>query len=255
MGKNPGMTAGGTQPTIEQVIYSIKNMPDLLMEHDHGIILSSSEDDDDGQILRAIREEYRVKGLWLEYYWLNRTELLFELTKTQKRYYKPFAEQSKAFLKLAQEVHAWLEQHAPRMRELMPEPLLWVFLCERYLCETKLSNGGYMGKSKLIGKGNLSDLARLHYDVLEDVDKFRIVGCETMPPLRSLEQTAAAIAKHDREFRVGHYLEYLKIQKRCFRSIERSPLKIISLDESNTLQLMGRGNDTRTPKSRKRGFT
>lgn len=72
-------------PTIEQVIYAIKNMPDHLMEYDHGIILNFSDQDGDGQLLSAIRDEYRIKAQWLEVFWLDRTELLFELTKTWKK--------------------------------------------------------------------------------------------------------------------------------------------------------------------------
>ncbi|WP_250126271.1 hypothetical protein [Chroococcidiopsis sp. CCMEE 29] len=139
---------------IERVIYAIKNLPDHLMEYDHEILLDFSCRDEEGQLIKAIREEYRIKAQWLEVYWLDRTELTFELTKTWKKHYKPFAERTNAFWKLAQEVHIWLTsasdiRTSPTISQL-PTPLIWAFLCEYYLCEAELKNSGYTAFPDLV---------------------------------------------------------------------------------------------------------
>ena len=246
-------------PTIEQVVYAIKNMPDHLMEYDHGIILNFSDQDGDGQLLSAIRDEYRIKAQWLEVLWLDRTELLFELTKTWKKHYKPFAEKTNAFWELARSVRIWLAEAAPDARTFfaaaeLPKPLLWAFMCERYLCETKLKNSGYTAAARPKGKGKMYELACLRCDELEYVHNFKFGSSALLPPIQALEQTSGAIAQCDRDFREAHYVHYHKVQKRCFRAIERSPLKTIFLNEENTVQIMDKGHDTRKSKADKKGF-
>jgi len=55
----------------DQCISIIRNIPDLLMEYRHGIILSFDPEIQDGLLIKAIREQYRNKAAWLEYYWLD----------------------------------------------------------------------------------------------------------------------------------------------------------------------------------------
>lgn len=244
---------------IEHLIYVIKNMPDLLMEHDHGITLDFSCQNEDGPLLKAIREQYRVKSQWLEVYWLDRTELLFELTKTWKKDYKFYAKITDAFWKLAKEIRIQLAEAAPDVHAFtavaqLPKALTWTFLCERYLCENQLKNSGYIGNSQPVGKGRLNELACQHYDELETVFKLKFSGHASMPPTQALEQTAAGIAKLDPEFKNGPFLNYTKVQRRCWRDLERSPLKVLYLQEDGTPKIMDRGHDTRKPKTDKRGF-
>jgi hypothetical protein len=75
-----------------------------------------------------------------------------------------------------------------------------------------------------------------------------------MPPIQALEQTAACIAKLDRDFREEMYLHYHKVQRRCFRKLERTPLKALVLRENSSLQIMDRGHDTRKSQNPKKGF-
>jgi len=244
---------------IEQVLYAIKNMPYLLMEHDHGFLLDFSSQDEDGQLVKVVREEYRIKSQWLEVYWLDRLELIFELKKTWKKHYEPFAEITNAFWELAQKVYIWRTaasgmQTLPTISQL-PKPLTWTFLCERYLCEVKLKNSGYTGNSRPIGKGKLSELASHHYDKIGNVHNLNFGGPpETMAPIKALEQTAASIAQFDRDFREGSLFPYIATQRRCLRKIERSPLKTLYLREDGSLQIMGRGHDARKLQKPKKGF-
>lgn len=239
------------QPTLEQCINTIRHAPDVLFEK-RGILLDYSCQGADGKLLKSTREEFRIKAQWLEYYLLDRTNILPELTFTWKIEFKPLAEMAVSYFRLAQEV-------LPRVgweQEQIPTAGFWMMLCELQICDAIMKNSGYTQKPKTdpLGKSTLYQQAVEHYDALGDVNKLSIAKRNSVLPIQALEGEAALIAQHDTNFRNSYFAEYRKTQKRCFRSLRDSPAQHIILQADGTLQVLGRGQGKRQKKLN-RGFT
>lgn len=216
-----------------------------------GIILDFSARGTDGFLLKVVREEFRIKAQWLEYYLLDRPEHLPELTFTWKIEFKPLAEIAVSYWRLAQEV-------LPRLdwaQEQIPTAGFWMMLCELQTCDSVLRNSGYTENPKPvpIGKSTLYKQAVEHHDLLGDVEKLSIGKRALVSPVEALEGGAALIAQHDIAFRNGYFAEYRRTQKRCYRSLRDSPVQNLIMQEDGTLQILGRGQGKRQKKT-KRGF-
>lgn len=238
------------QPTLEQCINTIRHAPDILFEK-RGIILDYSCQGEDGKLLKSIREEFRIKAQWLEYYLLDRTNILSELTFTWKIEFKPLAEMAVSYFRLAQEVLLLVDE----MQEQIPTAGFWMMLCELQTCDAMMRNSGYAQKQKSVplGKSTLYQQAVEHYDALGDVNKLSIARRDSVLPIQGLEGEAALIAQHDSQFRNSYFAEYRKTQKRCFRSLRDSPVKHLILQADGTLQVLGIGQGKKQKKST-RGF-
>lgn len=238
---------------LESCIRVIRNMPDILMEERHGIILDFKKSTDlDAELIRAIRKEYRNRADWLEYYLLDRVDLLPELTFTSKVNYKSFAELSIALLKIIQEVN--LRSEWARSKKLTPR--LWWVLCEADLCDTSFKNSGLTGKAQLMGKGVLYENALRWVAQMSDVGKLKTIS-DQGTALEGLEGEAVLIARHDLEFRNTYYNDFLKAIKRHYRKLRDSPLVVTYIDDG-TGKTLDRGRDTRgklPPKKTRKGFS
>jgi hypothetical protein len=231
----------------EQCIWQIRNAPDLLMEHRHGIRLSF--EDKDEVALNIIREQYRAEADWLEYYLLNKTELLPELTFTNKVAYKPFAERALAYLRLAQEVY-------PRADWAQAQnlyPITWMLHCEIENCENILHNSYYSVTLNPVGKVAQYELALKHCDWLNQVSQSAFKGTIQSPPIEALEAGAAYIAKKDVQFKQTHFLDYQRSTKRFYRQIKNSRLVGIITNIDGSPRVLSNGQRGKAKQSLKRG--
>ncbi len=226
--------------TPETCIEAIRNLPDSRLEA-HGIRIGCSyQKDDDSLVLAAAREEYLAKSQWLEFWWLNRTNLSNELTSTWKILYKPHAERTSSFKRLAQEIY----QRLYWMQEQRVTPFDLTLACETQICEDKLINSGYFSDlPATVGKRENYNNAIKHYDELEATNKIIFEkGDFWLHPLQALEQSAACIAKIDNTFKNTYYRDYLLQQKRYHRQTGKGELNVIRLGQNGSAELAGRGN-------------
>jgi hypothetical protein len=233
----------------EQCVWLIRNTPDFLMEYRHDILLSFDRKTRDGGIVDAVRQEYRNTAAWLEYYLLDRCEVLPDLTFTNKVHYKPLADRAMAFYDLAKELYprfVWAQEQNLR-------PLEWMVQCEIQLCEAALKNSYYEGTAQPTGKSERYKKAVQYYQWMENAEKLEFGRAGTVSAIELLEMGASYVAKSDFEFRKTHYWEYCQKQKRLFRVIRDSPLLAVVATPDGDLKVLGRGQGTRS-KSKKRGF-
>ncbi len=221
----------------EQCIWQIRNAPDLLMEHRHGIRLPFEDANKDGAVLKVIRTEYRNEADWLEYYLLNKVELLSELTFTDKVAYKPFAERALAYLRLAQEVYP----RADWAQEQKLYPLTWMLHCEIENCEIILQNSYYSGTMNPVGKVAQYELSLKHCNWLDKVSQSKFEGTAQGSPIDALEIGAAYIAKEDTEFRQNYFLDYQRSMKRFYRQIKNSRLVGVTINPDGSPRFLSNG--------------
>jgi hypothetical protein len=231
----------------EECIWQIRNAPDLLMEHRHGIRLPFTEDE---VVLKIIREQYRAEANWLEYYLLNKTELLPELTFTNQVAYKPFAERAKAYLRLAQEVYPrsdWAQSQNL-------EPLSWLLHCEIENCENVLRNSYYSGQLNPMGKVAQYELAIKHFQSLNQLSFSEPIRFSQGSPIEALEVGAAYIAKRDTSFKQTYLFDYQKSIKRFYRQIKNSKLIAITINPDGEPRPLGNGQRGKQKQKSNRGF-
>lgn len=239
-----------TPLSAEQCIWQIRNAPDLLMEHRHGIRLPFEDLEEDGIVLKIIREQYRAEADWLEYYLLNKTELLPELTFTDKVAYKPFAERALSYLRLAQEVYPrtdWAQ--AQKLH-----PLTWMLHCEIENCENISHNSYYSGNLNFVGKAAQYELALKHCEWLDKVSQSVFEGTAQAPPIEALEAGAAYIAKKDVSFKHTYFLDYQRSIKRFYRQIKNSRLVGVMTNLDGSPRVLGNGQRGKGKQKSKRGF-
>ncbi|WP_373529115.1 hypothetical protein [Nostoc sp.] len=239
-----------TEPlSLETAIGIIRCLPDYLMESRHGIILDFSCQGNDGRILKAAREQYRNQSHWLEYYLLNRTDLLPELTSTWKVNYKPIAERFLAVLRLAQEV--WPRSaSAQSQKDKLPSPLDWSLIFEMDNCELFLRNSGFTGLAIPVGSRKVYERTLQTCAQVADPRKLEFYPRNDMSALEFLESEAALIARDYVNFRNTYYSDYLRAAKRIARDLLNSPLKGIFLLPDGSIQKMERGQGKK-PNKRK----
>lgn len=236
--------------SLETAIQTIRCLPDYLMESRHGIILDFSYQGNDGRILKAAREQYRIQSQWLEYYLLNRTDLFPELTFTWKVNYKPIAERSLAVLKLAQEV--WPRSvSAQSQKDKIPSPLDWLLMVEIDHCEESLRNSGFTGIARPVGSRELYKRTLEICARTADPGKLEFYPRDNLSALEFLESEAALIARDDLRFCNTYYSDYQRAMKQFSRNILNSPLKGIFLLQNGSIQKMEHGQGKKKAKKHK----
>ncbi len=238
--------------SIEQVIFSIKNMPDLLMEHNHGIIVDNCWVEDDLKIIDAVRKEHIAKARWLDYYLLDDIEALRECDNTDKAEYKPLAEITLAWYKLAQEVFVWQERHPENYlfsRRQIKSPAFWMTICETQFCSSRLINSLSSARPRaVVGKGAIHLNAIKYMAALDDVEKLQFVeGLTSKKPIQALEEVAALLSKYDSKFRyAGYFSQYRRTIVRCLREIRyNKSLPFAFINSEGIFRLLERGQSTR----------
>lgn len=210
----------------------------------HGLRIGYSyRQDDDSLLLKAAREEYLAKSQWLEFSWLNRVSLSNELTSTRKVSYKPYAERTNSFRRLAEEIYLRMSW----MQEQQITPLTLTLYCEMQICEDALTNCGFFADLPCpVGKRRNYENAINYYNKLEDTDKiiFERGDCY-LPPIEALEHSAAFLATQDSSFKNKYYRDYLLQQKRYHREVAKGGLAVIRLSHDHSVEIVGRGNSPR----------
>jgi hypothetical protein len=228
--------------TNEESVEMIRFLPDHVMEDGHGILLGSGNtlEDKDNQFAQIIRKQYDYTADWLEYYVLNNTEKLLELTnpETEKHYYKPFAEQSLATLKLIKEVCAfcrWLNADNLCINR-------WWLACEWELCDQALEKSGYTGNPLLIGASQAyKSVVSLGKEW--DSSNINTVSAEILQTtsMQALQGLAWAISEHRDNYAFRFHFDcYKKILKREWRSLRDSKLNPTYMVDGQ-IHLMQRG--------------
>lgn len=254
-----GQTAEGLMERMKLMplqwfVGAIWKLPDTVMDG-HGIHIPFDWSCADGSFFNAVRKQYRATADWLGYDVLGRADLADELRFTDKAYYKPFAEISVAYYKLAKEtflLSQGLWEYAGR-----PE-MLW-YLIESERCEYELKTGGFIDIPNPKGKAEAYREVKDVCDQLEDASKLELLelpedGC-LYSPIHILINEAALLARQpeNHKFRL-HYENFLRTLKRCHRDIERSPLQTIYLKDGE-LKTVGKGKRSKDKAARgKRGF-
>ncbi|NER49203.1 MAG: hypothetical protein F6J92_21410 [Symploca sp. SIO1A3] len=235
--KNNLKSCGGTAEPIslDWVVKAICNMPDLVMEYDHGIYLPFNWHSAEGCFIKLMRKEYRAIANWLEYYLLGKADLAAELAFTDKAKYKPCADISKACYDLAEQVY--LLSGLFQRNGLTPQAIL--LLIERKCCEKSMKESGLTGSPVVIGKKQACKESvqicneLLKAEITKPTDIKRIYD-----PVYVLINEAAFLAKQkgNIQFRL-RYQDFLKTIKRCSREIERSKGKFIYLNDGKLVQM------------------
>lgn len=228
--------------TREQFVWTIRNLPDIHMEYAHSILLSFAPEFQDGKIINLIRQGCINQAMWLEYYLLDRKEVLAELTFTSKIHHKPLAERTMAFYHLAQEIYP----RSPLAQEQNLSPLLWTLRCEIDLIEVALRNSYFESRlHSSVGKASQYKKAVKTYTALMETTKLKFEGIKTVSHLQALEMEGAWIAKNNSKFRNSYWHPYCQKQKRIFRAIRDSPLRGI-LATPDGFKLLGSGNQKKS---------
>lgn len=223
---------------LEFFVHGIRNMPDIVMSYDHGLNIGFGNRDSDTRFFNSVRDMYRYKADWLEYLLLDNTLKLPELRFTERAEYKPLAELSRAWFKLAGEtflLSGQLESYAVK-------PAMMLYLIESELCEELLKDSGFIStpnpKSKSKSYDNALDFNKTYWDI----ERLKCQGSEiSYSPSDILLNEAGVIANRPENTRFrAHWRDFLKTYKRCYREIERSPLNIIYLEDGK-IERVGRG--------------
>ena len=235
---------------IHWFIDCIRDLPDLVMEHDHGIRLPFNPQSADGKFFRLARKQYRAIADWLKFYLLGKTDLVAELTFTDKADYKPNAEILLAYYRLAQET--FLLSGNLQKQWVRPEMILFLIEWER--CENLLRNSGFTDNLKPKGKVEAYKETKAVCDELWDAEKLKFSETTIYSPTMVLINEAAFLASRPEniEFR-KHYQDFLKALKRCKKKIRDSRTEIVYL-EDDILKALGNGCRGKDKNKRQHSF-
>ena len=225
---------------VDFFIDAIHDLPESLIEVDHGIRMSLDRQNADDKLFKMIREKYHAKADWLKYYLLGRSDLAAELTFTHKAYYKSAAEVSRAFYKLIQEVFLL----SGDLQDVVGRPEVMLLLIERERCENHLRKSGFTDKPEPIGKVEQQRRVKKFCDKLWDAKKLSSLGYKISSdgPTEILLDQAINLAKCPKniEFR-NHYEDFLRTVKRCYREEKDCPNLHHVFLEGDTLKVLGNG--------------
>jgi hypothetical protein len=225
---------------IDFYIDAIHDLPDLLMEIDHGIRVSFDGQNADDKLFKMIREQYRAKADWLKFYLLAKSDLAAELTFTRKAHYKRHAELCRAFYQLIQEVFLL----SGDLQDDVGQPELMLLLIERERCENHLRKSGFTDKPELIGKVEQQRRVKKFCDKLWDVKKLSYSAdtiCNGSPTEILLDQ-AINLAKDPNNFKFHkHYHDFLRNVKRFYREVKDCPTLHHVFLEGDALKVLGDG--------------
>lgn len=253
-------------PDMEACISIIRKLPDLIIEHRHGIRLPVVTGEKELVMLNLIRRKYRALAKWLEVYRLDRTYLLIELKGSKAKHYKPLAEIANARYELALELFQRHDLVFPchRLTGHPLEPRWWMLLTVGQDCEAELNKSGFL--TGVASPEPKSSISKTHAQPYRELPKGGIskvsepcgselsllpIASPFSNPISSLVNLALFVAETDIEWRNGYYHEFAAKIRRCYRTIERdSALKAMYLDGDGTLKKLERGQDTRKNKKK-----
>jgi len=238
---------------IQWFIDYIRDLPDLVMEHDHGICLPFNWQSADGEFFRLVRKQYRAIADWLKFYLLGRADLAAELTFTDKADYKPKAEILLAYYRLAQETFLL----CGNLQEYVGRPEMMLFLIEWEHCENLLRGSGFIDNPKPKGKVEAYKETKAVCDELWDAEKLKFSEGRTtiFSPTMILINEAAYLAHPPENIKFRkHYQNFLKILKRCNTELRDSSLVQNVYLENDTLKALGNGCRGKDKSKRQRGF-
>jgi hypothetical protein len=225
---------------IDCFIDSIRNLPDRVMEHDHGIRLSFNEQSADDEFFGLVRKQYRAIADWLEFYLLDKADLATELKLTDKADYKPMAEILLAYYRLAQETFLL----CGNLQEYLGQPAMISLLIEWERCENLLRNSGFIDNLKPKGKVEAYKDIKAVCNELWDAEKLKSSE-ERMTiysPTMILINEAASLSSRPENIKFRHhYQDFLKTLKRCKAQIRDSSLVEIVYLENDTLKALSNG--------------
>jgi hypothetical protein len=246
--------------TLQETIQIIKNLPDQIMLHQHGIQVGYGEETE--VFFGIARETYWAIGMWLELYLLHNLDplLTINLNLSPNCHYKPLAVRAKAFYELAFELYTLAMSNKKPCLKAIAEakltPQNWMLLCEGYICKAGLRNSYYGDHTVLDqqnqetkGKTQLYNSARNYYAPFTEDNLVSLKFAPATPEsgmsltwIQVLECTGAAIAKEDSQFRNLHWLPYRATQLRIIREINNSKfLKAIKTNPDGSLEALEKG--------------
>lgn len=232
--------------TDAEVIEGIRYLPYDVMANEYGIYLEDCIPDE-SQFVHAIAKNYQYLADWLEYYLFKDASKLQLLNSTERRHYKPIADQSIGMLRLIQEVCAF----APWVHAQNICVNRWWLACEWELCVQMLKKHGYTDSPSLIGVDKLYKEA-LDLDKSWDEPNIKTIEVEIFQttPMQALEGLAWKISEHpiNISFRT-HFGNYRKILRSSARALRNSPLKqVYIIDGRCELMLRGKPGQKRIKK-------
>jgi hypothetical protein len=211
---------------LKDIIRRINILPDLVVE-EHGILLPWDKTDELSKIINMFRKQQRAITDWLKYYLLpGHHYLIFELSNTDKAFYKPHAQQAVARYNLAQEVYALSGNF--QYHKFTPDWFLMALEWE--ICESRLRDSGITGTPRLWSKHQYYEQTLSRNKDLEDVEANVRNGesYATESPYAGLLGEAQRIAAipENRDFKY-EFWQYLKKIAQYERQIERSKLTTV----------------------------
>ncbi|MDZ7970385.1 MAG: hypothetical protein RM368_36570 [Nostoc sp. DedSLP03] len=256
-----------SQLTLSNCIEIIRDLPDQVMTHRHGILVNFGigQLTPEEKIFQIARSQFRAISLWLEYLVLGRDDKLHEAMLLPSRQYKPLAEDIEAILKLIQQVKVYCYAWGVST----PSVNVWWLNCCAELCDVSLSKSGYTNNPQLIGKvDNYKQIVQECRELLDEISDTVIsnkpsqhwVRMENVSsklaeftPLGALESLAKGISINDSKFRHDYYVPYLSTIRRGSRQLKESLLKPAFLIDGNYRILgvgLGTGKRSKKPKLR-----
>lgn len=229
---------------------------------------------DQKKLLAAVRKQYRATAEWLEYYLLDKTDLLPELTTTDKVNFKPFAEVSLAKLKLIQELYS----RVPAINEVFDSPgQVWLeseySSCWGWLHTTFIGNLPISPdpEQSIKGKGDMRNFTRKAIEHYRDgkcdpsrlgrgaaINNFylRYFPSTLEDYLRlffwgQLHEIASALSQ-DKDFDTDHWLPYWRAQRRFYNRVKNtSSLQFLYIDGAGKLHTTEKGKQQSDSRSRR----
>ena len=239
--------------TREKFVHFFRKLPDLVMRQRHGLYFDPC-DGDEKFFINETRKQYRYTALWLEYYFLERTEYLFEAKLKPQFYYEPFAEIQMAYFNLIKKVYVY----SKKAQDYYPSPVNWLYGVAVDECESELRNSGYLGQPTFLGKSAAYKEVREVCKKLEDPKNYHAKAAKATTKNTShmdfLCLEALAISDIDAEFKNTNWQNFLRSKKNFQRKIVNSPfLPAFISSEKLIIKSNGvRGKDTR--KRERKGF-
>lgn len=206
---------------LNRFVERYTNLPDWTLEL-HGIRLPFNRGDVDIEFFNGVRSQYRATGLWMKYYLCNDSKALPELRFTNKADFKPYADVSLAWYRLAQETLLL----SPELAKFFQTPAhLWL-LTEMEKCDVMLEKIGVTGSgSRPLSKRKQYEETTWFANL--DISKLPVRPGKTLhSPTHILINEAMLLAAtpQNEKFR-ARYRDFTRILKRCDREILNSDLQ------------------------------
>jgi uncharacterized protein YnzC (UPF0291/DUF896 family) len=246
---------------LPEWIKLIKNLPDYILENDHGIRIPFRQKNEVEFLMYRIRAKYRAIANWLQFYLLDDQGIQVDLKFSTKSHYKPVAEISVARYNLAQE----LQFHLPALISPFDEnnnpfnPGRWMTFCLYEDCKNDLKSSGLLDRPRTEGKSAQYLRVQKNLKWLEEaaINRVELVTVTSEPTIKNVNATSfleicsVRIAQINERFQEDYHNKYIKTLRSCHRKIRNDPFfKVTVLDEKGDLVTKRKSKG----KSKKTGF-